>query len=635
VGPSAAAPLAATAQSQFPPVLPKKHPKLDSRLLEVASSADTAGVAAGVEAARARRLSLFADNVRVAIRTSGDHSLSKDAVRSVGGVVDAEYADVVQAFVPTTALRRLADNPAAVYVGLPLTPIALAVVEEGVTATNANAWQAAGWTGAGVKVGVIDLGFIGYTAKQASGDLPSSLTTADFGCSGLVNAAAPTDHGTAVSEIVYKMAPGTQLYLICIATPVNLGQAKDYALAQGITVINHSVGWPNSSRGDGAGGPSTPEGIAADARAHGVLWVNAAGNQAQRHWSGNFIDANGNRVHEFAMGDEFDRVFIPAGLGICAGLKWDAWPTTSQDYDLFLVLPPTLAGTAVASSFRDQTGTQPPTEDFCYTNSTGLSQTFGLAITKFCPSSGCAPSTNPRFDLVIDPGTLQYAVAAGSVIEPATSPSVMAVGAICWQNDSFEPYSSQGPTIDGRTKPDIAAPDATSSSVYGPASACNAGFKGSSASSPHIAGAAALVLQANPTFTASQLQIFLESRAVRKAVARQPPDRAADRDWDRSCLRTRSRRYDGDSERDTLRDRRRRDDGDVRWLTCYVGELRHHPELHCSEPGWNGGGACHRDGRRTDERHRHGRSVRVRDDVRGDCPPDKPQRYLELVRGPR
>ena len=87
------------------------------------------------------------------------------------------------------------------------------------------------------------------------------------------------------------MAPGAQLFLICMDTEVNLGQAKDYAIAQGITIINHSVVWINTSRGDGTGGPGTPDAIVADARANGILWVNGAGNRA-RHWSGNVFRCN-------------------------------------------------------------------------------------------------------------------------------------------------------------------------------------------------------------------------------------------------------------------------------------------------------------------------------------------------------
>ena len=100
------------------------------------------------------------------------------------------------------------------------------------------------------------------------------------------------------------MAPAAQLYLICVASTVGLGQAKDYAVVNGIKIINHSVGWFNTSRGDDSGAASSPTAIAASARDSGILWVNAAGNEAQRHWSGQFVDANGNGWNEFAAGAE-------------------------------------------------------------------------------------------------------------------------------------------------------------------------------------------------------------------------------------------------------------------------------------------------------------------------------------------
>jgi hypothetical protein len=78
-----------------------------------------------------------------------------------------------------------------------------------------------------------------------------------------------------------------------------------------------------------------------------------------------------------------------------------------------------------------------------------------------------------------------------------------------------ESFSSQGPTIDGRIKPDIAGPDGVSSGTYGSSPACNgAGFYGTSAAAPHVGGAAALVKQANPSFSPAQLQSFLVDRAV-------------------------------------------------------------------------------------------------------------------------
>jgi hypothetical protein len=62
-------------------------------------------------------------------------------------------------------------------------------------------------------------------------------------------------------------------------------------------------------------------------------------------------------------------------------------------------------------------------------------------------------------------------------------------------NSTVEFFSSQGPTIDGRTKPDISGVDGVS--VTGAGSFVNP-FFGTSAAAPHVAGIAALALQAAP-----------------------------------------------------------------------------------------------------------------------------------------
>lgn len=464
-----------------------------------------------MQAARSQHVALRGEKLRVAIETVGNEVLSvRSAIAAAGGDFDREYAGVIEAFVPAAALEGLARNPRVRYVGRTALVNPDATGDEGVAASNAAAWQGAGVDGSGVKVAIIDLGFIGYTNAQATGDLPGSVVTQDFGCGGV---ATITDHGTAVASIVYKMAPAAELFLICVATLAGLGQAKDYAIANGIRIVNHSVSWYNTSRGDGTGAASSADGIAAAARAAGILWVNAAGNAAQRHWSGLFTDVDADGFHEFVSSDEVNGHLIALGAGVehCAALKWDSWPTTTFDLDFYLVRLSDLV--FVAGSERAQTGTQTPVETFCYTNP-GPTQMFGLVVFKF---SG--PAVFPRLDIFSLEKTLEYQVAAGSVTEPASSPAAMAVGAICSQSSALQPYSSQGPTIDGRTKPDIAGQDATSSVVFGAASSCSTGFTGTSAGAPHAAGAAALALQANPTFTVSALQSFLEGRAVDLGVA--------------------------------------------------------------------------------------------------------------------
>src|SRR5262249_5504610 len=154
-----------------------------------------------------------------------------------------------------------------------------------------------------------------------------------------------------------------------------------------------------------------------------------------------------------------------------------------------------------------QNGTQAPVEQTCYTNETGAPREITFAIRRVSPPLLTYPA---RFDLNVFNQRLRYFKTDGNIDIPATSPSAMAVGAACWQSERLEDYSSRGPTIDGRIKPDISAQTDVSSGSYGnwiscPADADGAGgFNGTSAASPHVAGAAALVRQANPGFTPAQ-----------------------------------------------------------------------------------------------------------------------------------
>ena len=111
---------------------------------------------------------------------------------------------------------------------------------------------------------------------------------------------------------------------------------------------------------------------------------------------------------------------------------------------------------------------------------------------------------------------MQYQTATGSVTEPGSSPDALAVGAACWRGTAIESFSSRGPTIGGVIKPDLTGPDRVSTKTYGAAgSTCTAagGFPGTSAAAPHVAGAAALVKGAYPSFTADQVESYLEAQA--------------------------------------------------------------------------------------------------------------------------
>jgi subtilisin family serine protease len=464
-----------------------KSPKLDSRLLA---------------RARARQ------PVRVEIAARKPAS-AQALVARLGGRVEASYGHLIEAVVPPGALGTIGRSRAVQYAREPIRAVAEAVRGEGIGASGAASWHRSGLHGAGAKVAVIDLGFRGWRDSRRNGDLPASTVAVDF-CQGGLDGGLAVNHGTAVAEIVAEMAPAARVYLICAQTVAALGQAKDYARAQGIHIINHSASWFNVGRGDDSGAPDTPTGIVADAKAAGILWVNAAGNRAQQHWSGTFSDLDADSWNEFAPGDEGNTILLGANQQTCVALRWDSWPVTALDYDLYLTRA--TDGSPVASSSNEQSGSQPPTELICHINTTGVAQLYALGIRRHN-----AADPSPRFDLFVYPGpNLEYQVGEGSVTEPGSSSFALAVGAACWQTNGLEAFSSRGPTIDGRMKPDLVGPDWVSSFSYGPFNGCAAqtGFGGTSAATPHVAGAAALVKGANPSFGPNELQAYLESNAI-------------------------------------------------------------------------------------------------------------------------
>ena len=97
----------------------------------------------------------------------------------------------------------------------------------------------------------------------------------------------------------------------------------------------------------------------------------------------------------------------------------------------------------------------------------------------------------------------------------------MAAGAICWLTSGAELYSSRGPTIGGKVKPDISGQDFVSTATYGPFTAdpnpafCgDSGFAGTSAAAPQAAGLAALWWSRHPGWTAKQVSHALRAAAV-------------------------------------------------------------------------------------------------------------------------
>jgi hypothetical protein len=481
---------------------PKGNPKLESSLSELIAAYQEEGMFQATSFARRRGLALQRDQVRVVLVAENENTAwANQAVELAGGQAETSYRNLVRALVPISALEGLAQTSGIRFVRPPRPPITLAL-SEGVSVTRADDWHSANYTGEGVRVAIVDVGFIDYDTLLGT-DLPSTVETWYGTPGGDVDGGS--DHGTACAEIVYDMTPDAEMYLARVDDPIDWANAVDWLIGEGVDIISFSAGWPVGGPGDGTGYFCD---AVNDARDDGVLWVNSAGNYATHHWQGQWKNPDDDDWHNFAGTDETNNISASAGRLIVVGLRWDdTWGVSGNDYDLYLFDSDI---EVVAASINVQDGDDDPVEFLVY--SVTESGVYHIAINEWDSSRAA------ELELFSYHQDFQYQTAGTSLTVPADCEDALAVGATHWDDDTLEPFSSQGPTNDGRTKPDLTAPDAVSTETYGPSDGNpypdGTGFFGTSASAPHVSGAAALVLEANPTYQPDDIQSFLEGRAL-------------------------------------------------------------------------------------------------------------------------
>lgn len=508
-----------------PPNLPKPtgdQEKVDSILFDVAAVYQQQGAPAAEQAARDYGLLNDKNEVRLTLYLTDTNIAPVEAkIKELGGRVVASYDNTIDLVVTLEALSVVAqNNPVAQLAAFstvreikvtPLLrdqseeyqPISRAtlgaqlapIISEGVRSSGAARWHAAGFTGKGVKVAIVDSGFEGYEALLGQ-ELPANVTTRSFTSDGTLNGSV---HGTACAEIVHAMAPDAELYLIAVEGPATYGAAFDYLMSQGVKIVSLSQGRGGETRGDGSGAWAKPIDAA---RAKGILVVVAAGNDGDGHYLGTYADNDG--FHDF----EPDKPFLKVGVGnrLDVVLRWDAWTGAPINLDLYVF---TAEGQLVASSRNVQGGSaqKDPVERILIPLRREFQgQTYLIAVR-------AVGATRPvKVEIFTKNSELELFTPVGSVATPGDAKGAFTVGATNVRDGALEIFSAQGPTADERIKPDLTGPDRITTATYTKENPKNPIFPGTSAAAPHVAGAAALVLGSQPGATPDRTQRYLISQ---------------------------------------------------------------------------------------------------------------------------
>lgn len=497
-----------SAPSQF-------YQNMDQTLSRLQATMRSQGPEKMAEAAAEQDIDLVAGKVRVVVVVDdlGLESLIQEQaavlgheLELLGGVVETTHHHLIQALLPLDILNIMAENPAVKYIRLPYKPVILET-SQGVARTGADHWQQIPvYRGmeTQAKVCILDGGFKGYEALLGT-ELPSSVITRSFRAD--KDLSAEEVHGTACAEIVHDMAPGAELYLVNFGTDVEHHKAVEWIIDQGVDIVSYSIGWLCAGAGDGTGPLCADVDKAAQA---GITWVSAAGNSAELHWQGKYKDLDDDKWCDFkntGKHRDYFSFYVEKGEKFSIWLNWDDWGNwdgsdyvgaEGQDYDLYLYSSDL---TELKKSTNRQTRGLYPVEGI-----TATAKTKGWKYIRIRKNKADRDCRLELFFLRVS--NLEHVVAYGSISVPADSPNAIAVGAVDWRNDIYHSYSSLGPTSDFRIKPDICAPSGVSTVTYG-----ENGFYGTSASTPHVAGAFAL-LKAKSMFDLKDIYKLIQDRIL-------------------------------------------------------------------------------------------------------------------------
>ncbi len=495
---------------------------------------------------------ILGTSVRVSIRTKpGQHA------NAVSLLITAPYGlvqelndptnNLINGTFPIVNLLSLNQLPTLLVSARPIYPAlrnAGLITSQGDTALRSfRARDVFDVDGQGIKIGVLSDSYNTKLGNPAAddvlrGDLPG-VTNPDHPTPVQVLQDYPfgtrSDEGRAMLQIVHDVAPGATL-----AFRTGFVGALDFAkgirdLEQaGCDVIVDDISYISE--------PCFRDGVVAQAvdavKALGVTYFSAAGNFGTNSWQGTFAPVAApagvvGQAHNFASGfgggtDILQSIKLYEGEYTVV-LQWDdgtGGTTTNSDFDIYL------AGTSgnLLFGFNRMNVGGDPIEILPFT----VTADSVLSNFMIVRETGSAPAT---LKYVVYRGLLKIneysGLTASTISGQANAAGAIAVGAVLYTNTpeygnqtpTAASFSSRGGTlVNGvnRSKPDLCAPNGVNTSVdlggvnYDGDLFPN--FFGTSAAAPHVAGAAALVMQARTkyygnTLTPDQVKGVLQNAA--------------------------------------------------------------------------------------------------------------------------
>jgi hypothetical protein len=438
------------------------------------------------------------------------------------------------------------------------------VTSQGVEVMNIEeARNKFGVDGSGITVGVLSNSYdrslnAETTADDdvASGDLPggqspngnnNEVNILDDSADNSLALSSPgfglSDEGRGMTQLIHDVAPGAN-----IISRTGLNGADDFAqgidelVAAGADIIVDDVVYTEE--------PFFQDGVVAQAANRateaGVAYFSSAGNYSNSSYEAEFRPVDSSKqsikglenytLHDFnpdAEVDLFQDFSLEAGGSISLSFQWDepfasaGGKGSSSDLDVFVL---DSENKIVAFSAESNIGGD-AVELIDFTNPTEATEEYKIVIGQNMDAGGSAPNLVKYIDTALGTSEAEYATQSSTIVSHRNTKGVETIGASSYQTpNELEVFSSVGTTPilfdtegnrlskpEDRQKPELVAPDGTNTTFFGQEDIDKDGspnFFGTSAASPHAAGVAALLLEANPDATSEEIYQAMEKTAV-------------------------------------------------------------------------------------------------------------------------